>query len=168
MPSGIYIRKPTTEEWRRNISVALTGKKRTTESRKKQSESRTGKSYKPHSEETKRKIGLSNSIVQKGKKKPWKAGSNNHFWKGGVTLPNENIRKSVEYRLWREAVFKRDNWTCVWCKQIGGKLHADHIKRFADYLELRFAIDNGRTLCIKCHTTTETYGNRNKKLISLQ
>ena len=66
-------------------------------------------------------------------------------------------------RLWRKSVFERDNYTCVWCgaKNGNGKaiiLQADHIKPFADYPELRFAIDNGRTLCIDCHKKTNDYG----------
>ena len=69
-------------------------------------------------------------------------------------------RKTLEYRLWREAVFARDNFTCIWCFQRGGKLQADHIKPFALYPELRFALDNGRTLCEDCHKTTNTYGGK--------
>ncbi len=89
-------------------------------------------------------------------------GSNSHLWRGGVDKPNKLIRASLEYRLWREAVFARDNWTCVFCGARSGKgkvvyLHADHIKPFALYPELRFAIDNGRTLCVPCHKTTETF-----------
>lgn len=93
-------------------------------------------------------------------------GKKHHAWKGGVTPINEKIRKSFEYKLWREAVYKRDNWTCVFCEQRGVKLNADHIKPFAHYPELRFAIDNGRTLCKPCHRTTDTYGrlsNNHKK-----
>jgi len=84
-------------------------------------------------------------------------GSKCIFWKGGTTSEGMKIRSSFEYRLWRESVFKRDNWTCVWCGKVGGKLNADHIKPFCDYPELRFAIDNGRTLCIECHKKTDTY-----------
>lgn len=90
-------------------------------------------------------------------------GENHRSWKGGITPKNEAIRKSFEYRLWREAVFKRDNYTCIWCgDDKGGNLNADHIKPFAHYPELRFAIDNGRTLCFPCHKTTFTYGRTTK------
>lgn len=85
-------------------------------------------------------------------------GANNPRWAGGTTTLNAKIRGSIEYKLWREAVFKRDSWTCRNC---GGKgpLHADHIRPFAWFPELRFAIDNGRTLCIGCHKKTPTYLN---------
>lgn len=100
----------------------------------------------PHSEEWKRKV----SEAQSGEK--------SHRWKGGITPLNKIIRRSSEFKLWREAVFKRDNWTCVWCLKRGGILHPDHIKPFAYYPELRFAIDNGRTLCKTCHMKTDTWG----------
>jgi len=98
----------------------------------------------------------------KGKKHIAIIGERNPNWKGGVTSINEKIRKSLEYKLWRTAVFERDNYTCIWCGARSGKgkvvyLEADHIKPFSLYPELRFAIDNGRTLCRECHKTTDTY-----------
>lgn len=81
-------------------------------------------------------------------------------WKGGVTPENKIIRRSLEFKFWREAVFKRDNWTCVHCGKRGVTLHPDHIKPFAFFPELRFDVENGRTLCVDCHKKTDTYGRK--------
>lgn len=115
--------------------------------------------------------------MNKGKPKPWQVGKKQSIeprkkrslamrgdkapnWQGGKTEESYNIRHSLDYKIWREAVFARDNWTCQNCRQKGGLLNADHIKPFSLYPELRFAIDNGRTLCVDCHKQTDTYGWR--------
>ena len=72
-------------------------------------------------------------------------------WRGGVTPLYEKIRKSLKYKIWRNAVFKRDNYTCKNCGMIKCGIEADHIKPFALFTKLRFKIGNGRTLCKKCH-----------------
>lgn len=85
-------------------------------------------------------------------------GYNHSQWKGGVTPINEKIRKSLEYKQWRNAVYKRDNYTCKICGAKNTYLNADHIKQFAIYPELRFDVNNGRTLCVTCHRKTNTWG----------
>ncbi len=74
------------------------------------------------------------------------------------------IRNSKEYREWRQAVLKRDNYHCVFCGRKkkthkGIRLEADHIQPFILYPELMFDVGNGRTLCSLCHRKTPTYGN---------
>ena len=96
----------------------------------------------------------------KGKPNLKLRGEKHWNWKGGITPERRAIRVSLEYKIWRRAVFERDDWTCVWCGRRGVVIHADHIKPFAYFPELRFAIDNGRTLCRECHLTTETYAGR--------
>jgi 5-methylcytosine-specific restriction endonuclease McrA len=80
-------------------------------------------------------------------------------WKGGTTALRKKLYFTLEYKNWRKSVFERDNYTCVGCKERGGKLTADHIKQWAYYPELRFDINNGRTLCIDCHRKTHTWGS---------
>lgn len=98
-------------------------------------------------------------------KKGQTVGKKNSNWKGGITPVNAKIRASLKYKKWREKVFKRDKYTCVWCKQVGGELNADHIKQFAYYPKLRFKLSNGRTLCIGCHKKTDTYLRNIKKIV---
>lgn len=87
---------------------------------------------------------------------------NSPNWKGGITSKNAKIRSSLEYIVWRRNIFERDEYTCVLCRRKGVRLNADHIKPFAYYPELRFEINNGRTLCKKCHENTPTFGGRSK------
>lgn len=107
-----------------------------------------------------------------GKSQPWNRGENHHNWRGGITKLHWQIRNSLRYKNWRRAIQKRDNYTCQICKKRGGKLHADHKKKFAQILfenkitSLQKALDckelwdlsNGRILCRKCHLKTDTWG----------
>jgi len=125
-----------------------------------------------HSEASKKMISIANTgntygcrkhtLEERIAKSLRSQGDKSHFWQGGRTSINAKIRNSLEYKLWREAVLKRDNWTCVVCNVRGGDLEADHIKQFAYFPSLRFDISNGRTLCEECHKTTDTYLNRSK------
>jgi hypothetical protein len=72
-------------------------------------------------------------------------------WKGGITLEHRLVRTSLEYKLWRIAVFTRDEYTCKKCNKRGNTIHAHHLWPFSKFPELRFAINNGITLCKQCH-----------------
>lgn len=74
-------------------------------------------------------------------------------------------RDSTKYDSWRKAVFKRDNFTCQLCSTRGGILNADHIKPWALYPELRFDLDNGRTLCLPCHLKEPSSYLRGKEFV---
>lgn len=89
-------------------------------------------------------------------------GDKGYFWKGGITSVNAQIRTSLEYKNWRRSVFERDDYTCQVCHARGVKIHADHIKPFSQYPELRLRVTNGRTLCVPCHKATDTYLNKAK------
>jgi len=120
----------------------------------------------------KNKKKISDTLKKKGIKPPRPPrealcrGEKHRWWKGGITSTNEAIRKSLEYKLWRKAVFERDNFTCIWCGTKDKTIQADHIQEFSIYPELRFAIDNGRTLCKNCHIKRH-WGNEVKSDIEL-
>lgn len=97
-------------------------------------------------------------VWNKGKEWHEMRGENSPHWKGGKSPARTLEMGRLEYKLWRIAVYTRDNYTCKICGIKGGRLNADHIKPWAIYPELRYAIDNGRTLCVSCHKQTDTFG----------
>lgn len=103
---------------------------------------------------------------------------NNWNWKGGSGKLLFDIRSSVKSIQWRKDIFLRDKFTCVFCKEIGGKsLNAHHIHRFKDMIneyniktyedamncEELWNIDNGITLCNFCHIHVHKGEWRKKK-----
>lgn len=92
-------------------------------------------------------------------------GENHPKWKGGRSKGYKKGYYSLEYKQWRESVFIRDNFTCQECGDMG-YITAHHIKSFAYYPHLRFDINNGKTLCESCHSKTDNYKGRARKLIN--
>ena len=90
----------------------------------------------------------------KGKPSPWSKGENNVNWRGGVSGEHKAIRGSDKYKQWRRDVFVRDEFTCQKCEHRFISIVAHHIKKFSDYPDLRFDVNNGQTLCRSCHCKT--------------
>lgn len=94
-------------------------------------------------------------------------GSKSYLWKGGISPKNKTIRHGLEFRLWRKSVFERDNYTCQNCGIQSGcgykiYLHPHHILNFSSYIDLRFEVSNGVTLCNECHWEFHNiYGKKN-------
>lgn len=81
-------------------------------------------------------------------------------WKGFITPENKRLVASPEYRQWQKSVFKRDNNTCKLCSKTKCPIAAHHIYPKAKYPDKVLDIDNGITLCDKCHH--KTIGHENK------
>ncbi len=154
--------KHHTEETKLKISKANKGKIFSEKHRRNLSESQKGHIpwNKGKTNVYSEKIVIRMSESQKGK-----YGKKNNNWKGGLTPLKKSIRHLFKYRQWRSDVFTRDEFTCQQCGQLGGKLNAHHIKSFnliLQYYEITtlkqaleceeiWNINNGITLCKKCH-----------------
>jgi len=158
MPSGIYKR---TSYHRERISTGLMGHRGWNKGLKQSEKEIERKRNHRNSVETRRKISTAHK--KSGINPPHGKGEKAPNWRGGITPVNKLLRTSNEYKVWRKTVFERDNYTCVLCGQLGGELHADHIKPFSQFEQLRFVVKNGRTLCKKCHRLTPTFAGRSIK-----
>lgn len=107
--------------------------------------------------ETKQKISLSRMGKNKGINNP-------NYKNGKYTAENiaryKHYTNSFIYKQWRESVFKRDEYRCQKCGQIGGYLTVHHVSSWAEYPQFRYLINNGLTLCEECHKKTDNYKGR--------
>lgn len=82
-------------------------------------------------------------------------GENNPNWK--IEKSDEQRvkeRKIGSYNRWRQDVFERDNYLCRCCgttSKRDNKIVAHHILNYYKYKDLRTDVNNGITLCTKCH-----------------
>lgn len=106
------------------------------------------------------KISKAVKGLSKNSSTKFKKGVDHPNWKGGGIIQSERHRFMAlqPYKNWRTEVFNKDNYTCQHCGERGGVLHADHIKSYNLFPEHRLDIENGRTLCVKCHRKTPTWG----------
>lgn len=84
-------------------------------------------------------------------------GRDNPQWKENATHRFRNtISQTYEYKEWRKAIFKRDNYSCRCCGKVSeGDIQAHHIFPVETHRDLIFDINNGITLCKKCHQSVK-------------
>lgn len=83
-------------------------------------------------------------------------GKDNPRWKDGTSKKRTGPSAS-----WARAVISRDMATCRRCGATDVELHAHHIKPYADFPELRWELDNGETLCFRCHWDEHSVSSEN-------
>lgn len=107
------------------------------------------------SEETRRKIGDSHR------------GEKCYMWNSDreAVAKIAGVRRTTEYRNWRKKVIGRDGYICRLCgKEEKEKIHVDHIRPVALFLESIYDESNGRVLCVDCHKKTPTYGGQMRRI----
>ena len=116
------------------------------------------------SEETRQKQSLAHMGLQNCLGKRWKVaeekrksyakpkGSSSPHWRGGINREIHSLN-NPKYREWRTNVFIRDGFRCRMANEDceGKPIQAHHILRWAEYVELRYEVNNGITLCLAHH-----------------
>lgn len=145
MRASAKTRPPLTISTLRKMSAASTGRECTDEKRAKLRKANGGENHWNY--------GGHPSEATRAKLRKAQCGENNGNWKGGKTSWRALVYQSSVYKNWRTSVFKRDGYTCQMCNVHGGNLQAHHIHPIRDHKNdlLIFDINNGITLCKKCH-----------------
>lgn len=100
-----------------------------------------------------------------------RSGKNHYDYNFSLTkderIANRRLTSNKNMRTFRNSVYKRDDYTCVICKDkssVGNKvcLNAHHLNGYHWYEEGRFDSSNGVTLCYNCHKGFhDEYGRSN-------
>lgn len=97
-------------------------------------------------------------LAKLGKKMPWNSklgmkGELSPRWiKDRTKLAKRQKRNDMAYKEWRFNVWKRDNFKCRMADDnCAGKIIAHHILGWSNFLEKRYDITNGITLCRHHH-----------------
>lgn len=110
---------------------------------------------KPYRLRSKTHINRSHYCSVECRQNDWKIkmiGENSPNYKGGICKERHLAMSRQDYKDWRKAVFERDNYTCQVCgSKVSNTLNAHHIKPYKDYPKLRLDVNNGITVCKKCH-----------------
>lgn len=88
-------------------------------------------------------------------------GENNPCYNPNLSDNDRNNRRLLfGYSSWRILVYAKDDYTCQCCgDNSGGNLNAHHLDSYDWCKEKRIEVDNGMTLCEKCHKEFHlTYG----------
>ena len=83
------------------------------------------------------------------------------YLKENRVIPND-ITDSAEYKEWRKQVYTRDSYRCQMpnCNSKTKNIAAHHIYPKRSFPDKQFDLNNGITLCKKCHE--RTYGKENE------
>lgn len=100
-----------------------------------------------------------------------RGGANHYKWNPKLTREDRESRgrQANKTRNWRNKVFERDNYTCVICRQRGGRLNAHHLNSWDTHEDERFLVSNGVTLCRQDHISFHKkygYGENTKEQFS--
>jgi hypothetical protein len=101
--------KHLSEEQKRNLRIKNTGKHLSDETKEKIRQANIGRAG------TKSNLGKHFSLEHRRKLSEAHIGEKAYHWKGGVTPLSRAIRGLFEYKEWRKAIYKRDDWTCQEC-----------------------------------------------------
>lgn len=113
------------------------------------------------------RYGVPYHFQNEEEKDKWCREDKNPTWNGGTSFKNKRLDKDKLLTKWRNEVYQRDHFICQIChKHSENGLNAHHLNGWNCFENQRYDVDNGITLCKKCHMNFHNkygYGNNTKE-----